>query len=171
VKTCKSLGKGELDFYTTLEELEASWNNRFLRADTENYTTQGNFDVWIPFMRNPETDNYESTSPEIGPLDLSGSLLWAPGKPSSKKRDCVACTANGCYDEKCEEQKKVHKCKFSELHFMRMQGLCEDTGLGKFKVKVRKFFSIRNCQISQTFRTAIMGRCCIVKFCPLFFIF
>jgi hypothetical protein len=150
VKTCKSLGKGQLDYYATLEELEASWNNTFLVTGTENYTTQGDFDVWIPFGRNPDTDNYElftinewfevTYEPS---LNLSGSLLWAPGMPSLMRRDCVACAAGyGCYDEKCNEQKKVHKCKFSELNFMRMQGLCRNTGLGK--IKVNPFFTKRS---------------------------
>ena len=138
------MGKGELDFHNTLAELEASWNNLFLKPGFENYTRGKTFDVWIPFKRNPDTGNYEYTTkkdydwqPDIfnSTTTLTGSPLWAPGKPSPVSKDCVACVSGiGCYDEKCSQVKKIHKCKFSETSFIHVQGLCDKTALGNSNI-------------------------------------
>ena len=127
------MGKGELDFHDTLAELEASWDKLFLKPGFENFTGGEPLDVWIPFKKNPDNGTYENLFNST--ITLTGSPLWAPGKPSLDSKECVACISGiGCYDEKCSEVKKIHNCKFSETNFIHVQGLCDKTALGNSNI-------------------------------------
>ena len=127
------MGKGELDFHDTLAELEASWDKLFLKPGFENFTGGEPLDVWIPFKKNPDNGTYENLFNST--ITLTGSPLWAPGKPSLDSKECVACFSGiGCYDEKCSEVKKIHNCKFSETNFIHVQGLCDKTALGNSNI-------------------------------------
>ena len=127
---CTGLGNGELDFYATMAEFDSAW------ANIE--TSDDYYDVWIPYKKNPDTGMYEYVTYQgngnynYDPSNnLTGSPLWGPGYPSYNK-ECVACAIGwGCYDTSCSETKKLNKCKFPQMRFLHILGLCEGTALGK----------------------------------------
>jgi hypothetical protein len=136
VQVCSGLGSGELDFYSTIAEFGSSWSDVNLTSKSTNFTDEDTFDVWIPFKKNPATGNYEYVIYEDGRLKFNTSMilngsLWVPGSPSVLGKECVSCVKDwGCYDTSCSEQKEVHKCKFTSMTLLQLQGLCDKTSLG-----------------------------------------
>jgi len=134
---CTRLGKGRLDFYSTMAEFDSSWANINLTIGSANFTGGSFYQVWIPYMKNPVTKHYEYVTYSKGSyqfnssLNLNGSVLWGPGYPSQKAEDCVVCIQTwGCYDVPCSSSQTLHKCKFLTMNFLHMQGLCDSTALG-----------------------------------------
>jgi hypothetical protein len=137
VEVCTGLGNGELDFYSSMADLESSWANISLQSPMVNYSSGAYFEVWIPYKKNPGSGNYEHVRLDQGAyqfdssLTLNESSLWSPGYPSILRKKCVYCARSyGCYDDDCGNPREVHKCKFSNISWLHLQGLCETTSLG-----------------------------------------
>ncbi len=136
-------GNGKLDFYSTKAEFDASWTNINLTSGSANFTGGDDYEVWIPFMKNHETNQYEYVIYFSGQYNfnsgrtLNGSSLWSPGYPSQKAEDCVVCgQTSACYDAPCSQTVNLHKCKFVTMNFLHMQGLCDKTALGSIFVLI-----------------------------------
>jgi hypothetical protein len=137
VEVCTGLGNGELDFYNTMADLESSWANTSLQSPMVNFSGGQYFEVWLPFRKNPASGNYAHVQLDQGgfqfdsSITLNGSPLWSPGFPSIMRKKCVGCASSlGCYDEDCTSTMSIHKCKFSKVSLLHLQGLCEETLLG-----------------------------------------